>query len=491
MKENILILISLLLTGVWSAQAQIIQQQYIEGEVHSLIVNNHNTVTVMPGNQNMIRVKESHVEGGNAVSISNGVIKVSEDGFSRVDLIVKPGTFSSVEASEFGSVTISLLALSDNAVLRSREHGSLTASSVTRKNDDRYGVSVASADTPKQFTNLRLEVSEFGSLTVKHPVSCSLCNIIASEHGAIDLVELNGNTAKIYADEFGSVEVGGGTMDTVRVKYSSFGSVDVGGIKMKYNTVESAGTDVVTENEDIVVPFAENCKPDYRRIYDFSDRYSVAFYFGWSMWGEAPYSSMVAMDGAWDSKLKFTNFGFEANYAVMRHFDWMFQVGFGFTVDAVKLRNNYVFINEQSNGDGVLTIGDNTSIASYGDMTGDLINPYLWQTHVTAGYLTVPLRFARTNRDNDYSIGISLVPGVTYVRNVQHIIANEKVNGRSIEHRSIEQAKHYLNPVKLDLRLDATWNDALGFYVQTGLLPMTRNLDDDAHYFSFGFKIGF
>lgn len=491
MTKHTLILVSLLLAGIPDPQAQIIQQQYIECEVHGLTVDNYNTVNVMIGDQNMIRVKDSHDNEGNVVTISNGVIKVSEDGFSTVELVVKPGTLSYVEATEFGSVSIPLMALSDKALLRATEHGKLTTSSVTAKGDDGVGADMASAAAPSLFTDLTLESNEFGTLKVKHAASCTRCYLTAREYGSIDLVELNGNTAEVYAEEFGNVRVKGGTMDTVRVRHGNYGNVDVSGMKITYHPVNPLGPMARVAGKDVGTPQSDIRKPNYRHIYDPSSRYSFAFYFGWGMWGEAPYSSFISMDGAWGSKPKFMTCTFEGSYAVMRHYNWMFQVGLGIAVDGVKLSNNYVFVSEQSNGNGVLTVGNNASIASYGDLSGDLTNPYLWQTRVTAEYITLPLRFARTNSENDYSIGISLVPGVAIVRNVQHIILNEKVNGRSVDYRNSEQANHYLNPVKLDLRLDAVLRDALGVFLQTGLLPMTRNLDDEAFMFSFGFRAGF
>lgn len=491
MKKSAWILLTLLLAGTWHAQSQVVHQQYIEGEIHSLVVSNHNNVNVMLGDRNTVRVTESYSDAGKLVSVSDGVVKIFSEGFATVDLIVRPSTLGNVKVDNFGTVTVPLTALRDSAVLRSQKHGSLIVSAVTRKNDTRIGTGAATLDGTEAFRSLTLEASEFGMLNVKPPVNSHHSRVSATEHSSVHIAKLDGVTAEVYASEFGNIAVKNGTIDTVWVKYREFGSVDVGNITTKYNTVAADGANDVAGDKSVVVPLVENVKPDYRRIYDFGDRFSIAFYLGWSKWGAAPYSSFIGMDGAWDSKLMYWDFAIEENYAVVRHFNWMFQVGIGFDANYVRLNNHYVFVNENNDGNGTLVIGDNTDISSNNDITGDLANPYLWKTRVAAGYLTLPLRIARTNRDNDYSIGISLVPGVAVSRSIQHMITNEEVKGSTIDYRSTDQEKHYLNPVMLDLRLDALMHDAIGVYVQTGLLPMTRNLDNKAYSFSFGFKFGF
>lgn len=229
-------------------------------------------------------------------------------------------------------------------------------------------------------------------------------------------------------------------------------------------------------------------KIDWYKRYPAAERIGAEWHWGWTQWGEHSYSSALGnMEEAYSSKLHFGTWGVNLSYAFIRRPRWRLEAGLGLELHSVKLHNSYVYL---PNGQSDLATANADTIASMENMTGALANPAVWETHFKANYCYIPLRLTFSPAKG-LDMGISLKPGIGLrmmnLWGLTHIISKDDVGGLSVVHSSSHaNSKKIVNPLELNLRLDLIYN-GIGFYFETGLLPMAKGLEKSPHLFSFGF----
>ncbi len=246
---------------------------------------------------------------------------------------------------------------------------------------------------------------------------------------------------------------------------------------------EDGEEDLQDNNEIIEVEYASNKISNY---YDWEDRIGGAFLWGLHNWGDKWYNGFGKMDGTYNLRTTLSSWQLEFRYAALMsdHFD--LSLGIGYESDVYHFSTPLVGMDANGNFQNIIHQLPNQDYSDYTAMNQILTGTTLddWSSRLVTRYVGIPVSLGF--RFNGLKISFTAIPALAI--NTRHTGLKHMLDGKSTEYQDVRDISQFVNPYKLDLRVDFRFFESIGLFVQTSTIQ-TFKQSPDAYPIKFGLII--